>query len=52
MCLFRGCLGLLHELCSINSIVEQLHKKLEFVEYLFRQLHPFFSNCVREAETV
>jgi len=25
-------LGLLHELCSINSAVEQLHKKLEFVE--------------------
>ena len=36
---FRGCLGLLHKLCSTNSIVEQLHKKLEFVEYLFRCSH-------------
>ena len=36
---FRGCLGLLHKLCSINSTVEQLHKKLEFVEYLFRCSH-------------
>jgi len=30
----RGCLGLFHKLCSTNSTVEQLHKKLEFVEYL------------------
>ena len=36
---FRGCLGLLHKLCSINSTVEQLYKKLEFVEYLFRCSH-------------
>ena len=36
---FRGCLGLLHKLCSTNSTVEQLHKKLEFVEYLFRCSH-------------
>ena len=35
----RGCLGLLHKLCSTNSTVEQLHKKLEFVEYLFRCSH-------------
>ena len=35
----RGCLGLLHKLCSINSTIEQLHKKLEFVEYLFRCSH-------------
>ena len=34
-----GCLGLLHKLCSTNSIMEQLHKKLEFVEYLFRCSH-------------
>ena len=27
--------------CSTNSIVEQLHKKLEFVEYLFRCSHNF-----------
>jgi len=35
----RGCLAQLHELCSTNSIMEQLHKKLEFVEYLFRCSH-------------
>jgi hypothetical protein len=33
---YRGCLGLLHKLCSTNLIVEQLHKKLKFVEHLFR----------------
>ena len=32
-------MGLLHKLCSTNSTVEQLHKKLEFVEYLFRCSH-------------
>ena len=37
--ILRGCLGLLHKLCSTNSTVEQLHKKLEFVEYLFRCSH-------------
>jgi hypothetical protein len=31
-CRLRGCLGLLHKLCSTNSIVEQLYKKLEFEE--------------------
>jgi len=36
---YRGCLGLLHKLCSTNSTMEQLHKKLEFVEYLFRCSH-------------
>ena len=33
---YRGCLALFHELCSTNSTIEQLHKKLEFMEYLFR----------------
>ena len=60
----RGCLGLLHKLCSTNSTVEQLHKKLEFVEYLFRcshnstlfprtesvELKPFGSKTWSEAE--
>ena len=27
-------MGLLHKLCSINFTMEQLHQKLEFVEYL------------------
>ena len=36
---FRGCLALLYELCSTNSTMEQLHKKLEFVEYLVRCSH-------------
>ena len=30
------CLTLFYKLYSTNSTVEQLHKKLEFVEYLFR----------------
>ena len=50
-----GCLGLFHKLCSTNSTMEQLHKKLEFVEYLFRCSHnstAFSSNWVRGAETV
>ena len=49
--LFRGCLWLLHKLCSTNSTIEQFKKKLEFVYYL-SQLYPFFSNWVRGAETV
>jgi hypothetical protein len=39
--IFRGCLELLHKLYSMNSTVEQLHKKLEFVKYLFRCSHNF-----------
>jgi len=35
----KGCLALLYELCSTNSNMEQLHKKLQFVEYLFRCSH-------------
>jgi len=35
----QGCLGRLHKLCSTNSTVEQLHKTLEFVKYLFRCSH-------------
>jgi hypothetical protein len=30
---------LLHELCSTNSTMKQLHKKPEFVEYLSRCSH-------------
>ena len=37
--MIRGCLALLHELYSTNSIIEQLHKKLESVEYLLRCSH-------------
>ena len=29
-------LALFYEICSTNSIIEWLYKKLEFVEYLFR----------------
>jgi len=47
----RGCLGLLCELCSTNFTVEQLHKKLEFVEYLFSCSHNFiffsWTECVK-----
>ena len=48
--IFRGYLGLLHKLHRGVA-----PKKLEFVEHLFRcfsQLHYFFSNRVRGAETV
>jgi hypothetical protein len=36
--------GLLHKFCSTNSIIKQLYKKLEFVEYPFRcsPTPPFF----------
>jgi hypothetical protein len=34
-----ACFGLLSKLYSINSTVQQLHKKLEFVEYFFRCSH-------------
>jgi hypothetical protein len=33
------CLGLLYKLCSTNSTVEQLQKKLEFVEHLSLGAH-------------
>ena len=48
MAIYRGCLALLYELCSTNSTIEQLHKKLEFVEYLFRCSTTIFSRteCV------
>ena len=46
-----GCLGLFHKLCSTNFTVEQLHKKLEFVECLFSCSYnfTFFSRteCVK-----
>jgi len=35
------CSELLHKLSSINSTVEQLHKKLEFLEHRFRCFDDF-----------
>jgi hypothetical protein len=39
--LIRGCLGLLHKLCSINFTMEELHKNIEFAEHPFRCSHNF-----------
>jgi len=36
---FRGCFELLYELCSTNSIIKQLYKKVKFIKFLFRCSH-------------
>ena len=37
----RGCLELLRKFCFINSTVEQLYKKLELVQHLFKCCYNF-----------